>query len=354
MALLTLARYPFLPEAKEYLSKLSVDELFNSEDYAQARELGFIRVRASITGEKVPMPSIARESAQRTLFLSFFVAKLILIALGDPIVTRRFANVERDKLVRNLEEMPEDIDMIATAFEFRFSKQGDRYNLYFIDFIRYSKNFSDEKFRLINRELKQGWLPVEQHDFILLIREAFVERFVEDIDAQKHKGKLLEKYIRKELEELRTLKDEFVSKYSSADLGAVSVDAFPPCMKTIIAKIQQGLNVSHEARFSLVAFLHKIGMSNDEIMKIFATVPDFRKDLTEYQIKHITGEISGKEYSVPKCATMRAHGLCVKDIAKDKLCEKSWMTHPLLYYKIKKESKTKELPSKQNKSAESQ
>jgi len=354
MALLTLARYPFLPDAKEYLSKLSVDELFNSDEYAEARELGYLRVCASITGEKVPMPSIAREPAQKTIFLSYFVAKLILIALGDPIVTRRFANVERDKLVRNLEEMPEDIDMIATAFEFDFSKHNDGYNLHFIDFIKYSKNFSDEKFRLINRELKSGWLPVSQHEFILLIREAFVERLVEEIDAQKPKGKIIEKYIREELEELRALKDEFVSKYSYAELGAVSVDAFPPCMKTIIAKIQQGLNVSHEARFSLVAFLHKIGMSNDEIMKIFATVPDFRKDLTEYQIKHITGEISGKEYSVPKCATMRAHGLCVKDIAKDKLCEKSWMTHPLLYYKIKKESKTKELPSKQNKNAESQ
>lgn len=354
MSLLMLARYPFLPEARNILSGISLDELFTSEIYKDARVLGFLRVRSSITGEPVIMPSIAKESGQKEIFLSFLVAKLILIALDDPLITRRFANVERDKLVKSLTEVPDDIDLIASTFEIRFRKDDNGYVIHFIDFIRYAKNFSDERFRLIKQKVNRGWLPINSHDFVLLIREAFVERFVKEVESQKEYGKYIEKYVKDELRELENLKDEYVSNYTSVDLGKVDVDAFPPCMKTIINKIKQGINVSHEARFSMVAFLHKIGMSNDDILSIFATVPDFRKDITEYQIKHITGEISGKEYSVPKCATMQANGLCVKNVVRDKLCEKKWMTHPLLYYKIKKESKSKKVPSKQNKNAEEQ
>jgi len=190
--------------------------------------------------------------------------------------------------------------------------------------------------------------------FILIIREAFVSRFVEDVESQADRAKILSGVFREYLEELSELKDRYVSSYSQVELGEVNSEAFPPCMKAIIAKIQQGINVSHEARFSLVAFLHRIGMKNEDILNIFATVPDFRKDLTLYQIRHITGEISGKEYSVPKCATMRSFGLCIRDVAKDDLCNKKWMTHPLLYYKIKKEALAKKGTSRRSKSAEEQ
>ena len=278
---------------------------------------------------------------------------MYLIALDDPLVTRRFANIERDRLERNLEDVPEDIELVAESLGIKFRKNDEGYEVYFIDFIKYAKNFSTDDFRLVRQRLKGGWLPLPRDKFIKILREAFVEKFVEDVENQKEKRKILEKYLKNEVEELRNLKDEYVSSYSHVDLGEVDINAFPPCMKNIIAKIKEGVNVSHEARFSMVAFLHQIGMSNDEILNIFATVPDFRKDLTLYQIRHITGEISGKEYKVPKCATLRAYGLCVRDVAKDKLCFKPWMTHPLLYYKIKKEG-FKKARAKSPQSAESQ
>ncbi len=368
MNLRLLAKYPFLPEAREILSEVSIGDVVNSNDYEDVRELGFERLRASLTGEKINLPFPGNDRNDRLLFFSFVVAKLILIAMQDPLVTRRFANVERDRLVDRLTDSPEDIETVAQGLRLRFRKEEDGYYIYFIDFIRYAKNFSTDDFRLLYQPLKNGWLPIStdvpvrrdkkkkgaKNRFTLIIREAFVSRFVEDVEAQADKADFLGGAFKEYIEELKKLKDEYVSSYTQVDLGDVNVDAFPPCMKTIIAKIQQGVNVSHEARFSLVAFLHRIGMSNDDILKVFATVPDFRKDLTEYQIKHITGEISGKEYSVPKCATMRAFGLCVSDVANDKLCEKKWMTHPLLYYKIKKEALAKKVPSRQSESAEEQ
>ncbi len=349
-----LAKYPFLPRAREVLKDVSIDDILNSPFYEEARELGYERLRASLTGEEVALPTTGYDRNRRLLFFSFIVAKLILIALQDPLVTKRFANVERDRLVRMLEASPEDIKTVATGLGIRFRDLGDEYEIYFIDFIKYAKNFSTDEFRLLYQPLRRGWFPIDRERFIKVIREAFVARFVEEVAAQSSNSHFLEKAFSGYISELKGLKDEYISSYSQVDLGDVDSDAFPPCIKAIIAKIQQGVNVSHEARFSLVTFLHKIGMSNEEILKIFATVPDFRKDLTEYQIRHITGEISGKEYSVPKCATMRAFGLCVRDIAKDALCSKQWMTHPLLYYKIKKESRAKRGPSRRSESAEAQ
>ncbi len=343
-----------MPDAKEYLKGISVDDLISQMIYANARELGFQRLKSAVSGEEFNMPPLRNEIIQRDVFLSFIFAKLLLIAMQDPIMTRRFANAERDRLEKNLLDVNEDIPLVAQSFGINFEAMNDRiYRIHFIDFIRYGKAFNSDEFRLINYPLKGGWLNVKKGTFIKIIREAFVENFVNDIEAQAEKSKMLKKPLQSYIAELESLKDAYLSTYTGEELGDVEVDAFPPCMKNIITRIKEGMNVSHEARFVVVTFLHRIGMSNEEILKIFATVPDFRKDLTEYQIKHITGETSGKEYKVPKCATLRAYGLCVRDVAKDKLCYKEWMTYPLLYYKMKKE-KIKKGSSKLNKNAEQQ
>ncbi len=353
MNLRMLARYPFLPEASEVLDSITIEDLLDGDEYYDARNLGIMRVKYALTGEKIKLPPPTSDKNLLTTFLSFIVAKLILIALQDPVVTRRFANVERDRLERYLSELQDDIEPVANAMKIRYRKHDDHYYIHFIDFIKYAKNFSSEEFRLLYQKVKKGWLPLKRERFIKILREAFVENLVTEIENRKDRAPVLKSVLGEVIEEIERLKDEYVSTYTSADLGEVEVEAFPPCIKAIIAKIQQGINVPHEARFTLVTFLHKIGMSKEDILKVFSTVPDFRKDLTLYQIRHITGEISGKEYSVPKCSTLRSYGLCIKDSANDKLCDKEWMTHPLLYYKIKKEG-FKKASSRQNKTSEEQ
>ena len=334
-----LARYPFLSDGRDLLKEIKLSELLESPKYERIRGLGIERVKACYTEKR---PFIVDDYEK---FLSFHVARLILIALGDPIVIRRFAVTERDSLEKILINREEDVDIVARDLDIRFrhvnvvvNGQVYHYDVHFIDFIKYAKNFSTEDFRLINQKLRNGFVLLQKDKFIKIIREAFVERFVDDILSRADEGKKIKKYFTSALNEITNLKDDYISKYTPLEFGSVNVDAFPPCMKTIMAKISQGINVSHQARFSLVAFLHRVGMKEEDILKIFAGVPDFKKDLTLYQIRHITGKISGKEYSVPKCATMRAYGLCVRDTAKDNLCHKQWMTHPLLYYKIKMEN----------------
>jgi DNA primase large subunit len=96
--------------------------------------------------------------------------------------------------------------------------------------------------------------------------------------------------------------------------------------------MQAGENVPHSGRFALVTFLHALGMDSTDILEAFSTAPDFDPSKSEYQIKHITGESSGTEYSTPECSTMKSYGICFDP---DELCNRDWMKHPLTYYRTK-------------------
>jgi len=364
MNMRTLAKYPFLPEALNIVRNMDLEELLTSSIYEDARDYGVSRViscfdkdaRIFVTDDEVKV-------------IGFYISKLFLISLSDPIITRRFANMLRDELEGYLtEDDTENIYLVASALNVKYKEvsgelrrlhkenpkpwvAGTKYELftlvYFLDFIKYASGISGDAFKLINQPLKDGWVPVSKEEFIKILREAFVKYLVMEIEGNANKKDILKKYFEEDIKKIKELKDEYISKYSSQDFGNVVEDAFPPCLKSIIVKLKNGVNLPHQARFFLVTFLHKIGVKNEEIMKIFATAPDFNESMTKYQVEHITGGISKKEYEVPKCSTLQAYGLCVKDIANDNLCKKEWMTHPLLYYKIKKE-----WISKQKKSSE--
>jgi len=345
MDLLILSRYPFLPEAREHVANIELDELF-SVKYEDVREYAKKWIESSF--QKIELPLIDEDGK----LLAFYVAKLYLIAMQDPIVIQRFANYLRDSLEEYLTHEEDDVvESIASSLGIRYKIPNDEVKkihleyrnymvfrmVHFIDFVKYTSKISGESFRLINYPLKGGWLPVSREIFIKILREAFVSNFVKEIKEKKGEAKFLRKYVENDIREILQLKDRFISQYSSRELGEVESRAFPPCIRSIIANLRSGVNLPHQARFFLVTFLHRIGMKNEEILKLFATAPDFREDMTRYQIEHITGKISGKEYDVPKCETLKAYGLCLRDVSKDRLCEKNWMTHPLLYYKLRKE-----------------
>jgi len=62
-------------------------------------------------------------------------------------------------------------------------------------------------------------------------------------------------------------------------------------------------------------------------MELYRMAPDFREDLTRYQVEHITGA-GGTEYTSPSCKTMITYGNCY---GRDKLCD--YVSHPLTYYR---------------------
>jgi hypothetical protein len=98
-------------------------------------------------------------------------------------------------------------------------------------------------------------------------------------------------------------------------------------MKTAVAASLVSVIATSNDRFALTSFLANIGLDKEQIMDLYRMAPDFREDLTRYQVEHITGG-SGTEYTAPSCKTMMTYGNCS---GKNPQCE--WVTHPLSYYR---------------------
>jgi DNA primase large subunit len=135
-----------------------------------------------------------------------------------------------------------------------------------------------------------------------------------------------------QIEEIREILEEERRRKPAVEMGRLSITRFPPCMKKLLEMIRAGENVPHSGRFALVAFLHTLGMDSEEILRTFSSSPDFDESKSRYQIQHISGEISGTEYTPPECSTMKSYGICFDP---DDLCAREWMTHPLKYYRAK-------------------
>ncbi len=86
---------------------------------------------------------------------------------------------------------------------------------------------------------------------------------------------------------------------------------FPPCMRSLLERAQEGENLPHEARFALAAFLINVGWDEDQVVEVFSNLPDFDEERCRYQVRHIAGkEGSGTRYLPPNCDKMREWGLC--------------------------------------------
>lgn len=141
------------------------------------------------------------------------------------------------------------------------------------------------------------------------------------------------KYLRGDVDCVSMYLEETKKRFSPTGGEGMKNEYLPPCITRILEMSRQGLNLPHSARFALVTFLNALGLTYEDIIRVFSESPDFDESKSEYQIEHITGELSGTDgYSPPECKTMKTNGLCY---CPDTLCEQEWMNHPLSYYRVK-------------------
>lgn len=264
--------------------------------------------------------------------LAVWIAK----AIGDNTLLSRLSIVIRDLYRDSLEklntdQMEEEASALGIALE---TVDRKNFRIFALDFVKNNAHLSGYKYRLAFQRLDHGWVIADRHVTVRIMRECLVTsimQFQSGIDQKVAKDCLGEmssfaKVVRDAWTEARGI--------HAFDLGAVNDALFPPCIKEYIVQMKNGVNLTHMARFTLTSFLRKIGMGNPDIMALFRTAPDFNERMTQYQVEHITGEISGTEYSPPKCVVLRSNHLCYW--GEDKLCHQEWLRHPLQYYQIKK------------------
>jgi len=341
-----LARYPFLSYTRKYINekKITLESVLHEFAFSSSREQGKKRVLESVKEGKITNKPFLSETECISEIISYVVARMIVSCINDSYLIKRYSLAESVLANDRLSKEPaENIVGVANELEIDLVLcDGDLFTVHFTDFLKYSSEFRDPKWKLTNQDIRMGRVYLDKEKCVRLLQNAIKEKFEKELPLPVTEE--ITNSLRPMITEVNKVLEERKKEFKTEALKGADITKLPPCMKRLLSMMEAGMNLPHTARFALTAFLHKIGMSSEEILNLFSKSPDFDPALARYQIEHITGVTSGVEYSPPECKTMKTYGNCYDE---DELCKKSWMTSPFYYYKIKMKERGKRGQSSQ-------
>ncbi len=327
------ARYPFLGSAREAVAETAVDLATVVERDRAVVDRATERVVSALEDGETGDP----HPDQRTELLSYPVARVLVSLVDERVLVRKYARGEattaHERFEADLTDRTElksvstaglSLEDILAEFDLRDDVRETEtgYRLAVGAYLPLAADLWTDEWRLVNRPLTDGEVPVTEDELHLLLREAIRERIEDGLpfDVPDVIGTQLEV-------EVATLQEVLADLDLTREIDTVVPDLFPPCMKALLDDIQKGEHLPHHSRFAITSFLTSIGMSTDEVVDLYRVNSSFGEEMTRYQTDHIRGETSPTEYSPPSCATMQSYGDCVN---KDDLCDR--IPHPMAYY----------------------
>ena len=337
ITLKTLSKYPMLQEARNLFEAFEVEQLDHLAEATKTRVLEALQ-----RGEKGVLP---REDAMEDL-LTFALARVLCIAIGEPWLLKRWALAEASRMERFLHVEAEELKAMVLKELLNVEEVDDErlsdefsYKVQLAQYLRLIRELSGPEWRLVNRMVHRGFVYLTEAEVVRLFRQKAYQLLssvenVPKIKVQQLPPKLQEaaEDIMKELVKLRS-----AYAYEMVTPSEPPED-WPPCITAIRSRITEA---SHKELFTIAAFLVNRGYSTEQILAMLAERPDFNEKIARYQVEHIAGlRGSRTKYRPPSCQTMRSLGLCVED---GRLCSK-YIKNPLEYRKPEKPKQTTQTP----------
>lgn len=341
-----ISDYPFTQEAADHVRQAgySLDSLLGRTLFSNVRSRAAERVRGAVVGE-IPDSSPRTDAEILSELLSYPLARVIVSCLDDDLLIRRYALAEAKLAYKRMQH---ERELKSLAEDLGIHLQGSEpWKVHFSEYIGSAHRMHSPRWKLVNRDLKDGFLTVTRDEATRLMEEASRDRVMKGLplDVSDEICARLVDYIKPLKSDLEALRAR-----QRVDLGKVEEGAFPPCIRKMLTDIAKGTNLAHSARFALVSFLLQINMTPEQIIELFNTSPDFDAERTRYQVEHIAGA-SGTKYRPPSCATMATYGNCP---GEDDLCKR--IRHPLSYYerrlKFVQSAKPKQTEQKKEKTSQ--
>ncbi len=327
-----LAKYPFINDVHEFVKqsgKKTEDLLAESEFAKEVRKRAVQRVLQSLEGEIKRPPIRDGDIRAEVELFSYPVARIIVSILNDHYLIRRYSLAEAKTAYSNLKA--EDIDFlkkICEEFKIKVAIDADMLvHVHFTSYLQFTSETREPKWKLINRRMRKGEVPVSRGDLARLLEEA-IRRKIQDSLPLEVPGEISRALVN-EVNEVSALLLKQKSSFELSRFEAVDFECFPPCITFLFKSARSGRNLPHSARFALTAFLLNIGMAVKEVVEVFRVSPDFDEEKTRYQVEHIAGS-TGTKYTSPGCSTMATYGNCIE---RDRICD--FVSHPLGYYRKK-------------------
>ena len=371
----TLARYPFLPQATEWIQKLAVeheidlDELLDGEWMEKARSRARIRLIDSIEskdGVAVVGGDIFTEEGRIIEAFSFYYARLVVFASEDERLISRWAQAEATRAEQVLTRDSENLEIIAKTFiseidrdvdltqtkqslnatnsrKLRQSQDGNLWKIGMPDFIEICPKITGARWRLANAQISKGKITLfneQQYSssakLARLLRER-IKHHIEQEALQKMQNIDMELAMRL-AEPVGMVRNLMASKASEAiNLVGAEESDWPPCMRKIIADLANGVNVNHFGRVFLASISAKLALPEESCIGFFRGAPDFNEGTTTYQVNHVYNG----EYTPASCGKLKVNHNCPVLPGDDRLCDISWMDHPLKYIRATQRWKAK-------------
>lgn len=361
----TFARYPFLPQAAEWIRNMAqrhsidLNELLDGPWMEKARQRARIRLIDSVQskeGVQVVGGDIHTEEGRLIEAFSFYYARLVVCASEDERLIARWAQAEAARAEQLLIQDEVNLVVLANTYisevvqssqneapmavasssmSMRQLRQGKSsvWKIGLSDFIEICPKITGDRWRLPNVDLQNGWVTLHnerQYASSAKLARLLRERIKIGIESETL-GKMAE--VTTDLavrlaEPVGMVRNLMANKASEAIalVGAEESD-WPPCMQKIIAELTNGVNVNHFGRLFLASMSATLALPQEACVGFFRGAPDFSESTTSYQVEHVYQH----EYTPAGCGKLKVNHNCPVLPGDDRLCDQPWLDHPLKY-----------------------
>ncbi|MFB6135152.1 MAG: DNA primase regulatory subunit PriL [Halobacteriaceae archaeon] len=326
------ARYPFLSGAREAVEQAGVDLAAVVADEEGVVRRARERVESAVADGTTGDPH--RDT--RTELLSYPVARVLVSLTGEPALVERYARAEAatarsrfaedfdagDRSLRSVERRRLSLADLLADFEMSaaVTDTGDGYEVAVGTYLALAVDLDGERWRLTDRRLRDGRVPVAGDELPVLLEEAVADRVSEglplsvpDAVADPLGGAVAD------------LRDALGGADAVHGFDVVVPGLFPPCVRALLDAARGDEDLPPHSTFALAGFLAATGLDGEE-----ATAMTGRRDVGRRTDALRAGD--GAQYAPPSCETMQAYGDCVDP---DETCED--ISHPLEYYDVRLE-----------------
>lgn len=367
-----IKRFPWLPSKDEYYSKIAdpvdfISDILNSEKFNEIDKRILLLFESAFQN----LEYFSEYKPDEINIYLYILLRMLLEILDERTISNRVANIYSKTTFRELNKESEynlyyiykdlNLDVLYEEKPIIYKKNiiKDQYEIlktnfriYYIDYLKLSSKLRDNKRKLINNSLLNGYVFIQPKDLNRLIQENVRMKILNSNNknskqAQILKDKLLENQeFRGIFEKIQKIweskKEEFEYKFEIGFKKDQDIsENFPPCLKEIFSKLKEGQNLIHTERLFIVWFLNALKYPEDEIINVFSILPDFDRDKTRYQVRYAIK----KGYTPYSCQTLKSYSLCMAKKYKDKLCLEGYyskkydvqkqISHPLFYTQFK-------------------
>ncbi len=329
-----MMEFPFLQQIREYVGSFGIKlEDFADPSMKPLVDVAVKRVEDSLT-HGIRVAEESSTSPSEVEIFSYPLSIALVAMLEDDYAVRRFAASEAERYAKILEKIDRSsvrdvLHYVATqvlGMRVKLAQPPYEFEIHFADYLKHATRLNEPRWKLVNRTLKRGYVLLTRPEMATLIKNALETHIEERLRAVGRIG--VPDFLKEHVQRLKQLLE--TRRWREVKLGErLAPELWPPCMQALKQRLLAGEAVSHFGNFTIASFLINIGWTTDEVIQMYSQRGDFDERIARYQVEHIAGQRGSRtKYTVPRCATLQAHGLCIEN---GRLC--GGVKSPMQYYR---------------------